>query len=181
MTGDTPETTDSNISFETLVTDIKHKLENADAEALKSILKIGLTIESTGMSIEDCALLARISPERLSALSAQIPEIPLYFKLKRAQYKEKLLKVLNVQATENKDVKIAMYLLGANFSEEYDPSTKKAVAKKNGKTAETDLEKLMERVRKAAPNSPVTTVDNTNDDDAPITDLYDIQHLISKN
>lgn len=179
MKKDTPS--EPSVSFETLATDIKRKLET-DPEALRSVLKIGLTIESTGMSIDDCALLARISPERLSALSMSVPEIPIFFKLKRARYKEKLLKVLNDQATENKDVKIAMYLLEANFSEEYDPATKKEITKKKSKTSETDLEKLMERVRKASPSSPVADVpDQVDDDELSVTDSYDLAHLIKSN
>jgi hypothetical protein len=123
--------------------------------ALTSVQKIALSIESTGMSLEDCTLLARMTSQELAALSDEIPEIPIYFRLKRVQYKEALLKVLHAQATELKDVKIAMYLLETNFSEEYDPATKKAVAKRRSEDDGSDLQKLMKLVRTSAPNSPV--------------------------
>lgn len=121
----------------------------------EAVKKIALTIESTGMSLEDCTLLARLTSQELAALSDEIPEIPLYFRLKRIQYKEALLKVLHAQATEVKDVKIAMYLLESNFSEEYDPAVKKAVAKRRSEEDGSDLQKLMKLVRSSAPNSPV--------------------------
>ena len=63
--------------------------------------------------------------------------------------------MLNAQATEVKDVKIAMYLLESNFSEEYDPATKKEAAKRRTKDDGSDLQKLMKLVRTSAPNSPV--------------------------
>ena len=137
-----------------LISTIKNKLADRP-DALSAVQKIGINIEKTGMSLEDCALLARMTSQELTALSDEVPEVPLYFRLKRAQYKSKLLEVLNAQATEVKDVKIAMYLLESNFSEEYDPATKKEAAKRRTKDDGSDLQKLMKLVRTSAPNSPV--------------------------
>jgi hypothetical protein len=173
---DTP--TSPLIEYETLATYIATKLKH-DPKALESIGRIAATIASTGMSIEDASLLAKISPHRLSTLSAEHPEIPLYFKLKRAEYKEKLLKVLNTQATENQDVKIAMFLLATNFTDEYDPATKKDAAKKKAKSDDSDMEKLMERVRKFAPASPVSEkVPDIDEDETPEYSLSDLEGLI---
>lgn len=147
---------------------------------LSGIQKIALTIEKSGMSLEDCTLLARMTSQELADLSAEVPEIPLYFRLKRVQYKEKLLEVLHVQATTNKDVKIAMYLLEANFSDEYDPATKKAVAKSKSKDGDSgDLQKLMHMVRTTAPNSPVVEANTISPDELQSTKSdFDISHLV---
>lgn len=148
--------------------------------ALKAIQKIALSIENTGMSLEDCTLLARMSQKELADLSDEIPEIPLYFRLKRIQYKEALLKVLHAQATDAKDVKIAMYLLESNFSEEYDPATKKEVAKRRSKDDGSDLQKLMKLVRTSAPNSPVVEANTLGLEDVAVarTDYDDISKLV---
>lgn len=160
-----------------IVTTIKQKLESRP-EILLAVQKIGKTIEKTGMSIEDCSLLARMTSQELSALSAEIPEVPLYFRLKRVQYKEKLLEVLHAQATEMKDVKIAMYLLEANFSDEFVPANKKAAAKTRSAEEGTDLERLMAKVRNSAPNSPVVEEHDTEVENASKTLLIENSGLV---
>ena len=161
-----------------LITTITKKLATRPV-MFEAVKKIALTIESTGMSLEDCALLARMTAQELAALSDEIPEIPLYFRLKRVQYKEALLKVLHAQATEVKDVKIAMYLLETNFSEEYDPATKKEAAKRRTKDDGSDLQKLMKLVRTSAPNSPVVESMTIMEDVAKSrTDYDDISKLV---
>lgn len=146
---------------------------------LDGVMKIAMTIEKSGMSLEDCTLLARMSPQELSDLSAEIPEIPLYFRLKRVQYKEKLIEVLHAQATENKDVKIAMYLLESNFSDEYSAVGKKEMAKAKAKENGSDLEKLLQKVREAAPNSPVIEANTQAKNDVGASrEVLDLQHLV---
>jgi DNA-binding protein YbaB len=142
-------------------------------------MTVAETIEATGMSLDDCLLLARISPDKYTSLSEDVPEIPLYFKLKRIKYKEKLLKVLNTQAAEHGDVKIAMYLLEANFTEEYNAGAKKDAMKKSAKTAETDMEQLMDRVRKASlmPIDEANTVSDIQIEAEKAT--YELSHLVS--
>jgi hypothetical protein len=93
--------------------------------------------------------------------------------LKRVQYKEALLKVLHAQATEVKDVKIAMYLLEANFSEEYDPATKKAVAKKRSGDEGSDLQRLMKLIRTSAPNSPVVEANTLSEGPVKVESGFD--------
>jgi hypothetical protein len=137
-----------------LISVITEKLKDRKFD-LEAVIKIAQTIEKSGMSLSDCALLARMSPEELDLLQTEIPEVQLYLRLKRVQYKEKLLEVLHTQATTNKDVKIAMYLLEANFSEEYDPAAKRAIAKKKPAEDDSVLAQLVNRVRTSAPNSPV--------------------------
>lgn len=96
---------------------------------LLEVKEIGLAIGSVGLSLEDACLRSRVNREDLDNLMIHIPEIATYLKLKKVEYKYKLLQTVTKQATENGDVKIAMWLLEKHYADEYDSSTRKDLAK----------------------------------------------------
>jgi hypothetical protein len=143
-----------------LLTTIEEKL-NKQPDVLSAVKEIALNIKTTGMSISDSALLSRLTDEEIDELELSVPEVSTLFRLRRLEHKQSLLKTLYTQATVNNDIKITQYLLEKNFSEEFDPSVKRELAKK--KPIETDdniLDQLKDLVRSSAPPSPVSHTSN---------------------
>ena len=124
------------------------------------------TIETTGLSETEAAMLARLSTIELEELYKEIPEIREFLKLKRLEHKKSLLKVLFDHATINKDIKISQYLLEKNFSEDFDSSIKKETLKhKKPEEANDVLQQLFSLVQSTAPNSPVTEAPKITEDE----------------
>lgn len=164
-----------------LVSNIKETLKDKPA-SLRAVQLIGLNIQKTGMPINESALLARLSESDLADLTAICPTITTYFELKRLQYKRELLRVVNDQATINKDIKIAQYLLEKNFADEYDSSIKRDKEKNKPKLEDSDdvMLKLVSFVRDSALSSPIDEA-NTNkivDEDAPTDAVLELAHLV---
>jgi hypothetical protein len=137
-----------------LVATIKESLQDQPF-FLKAVKLIGQNIQKTGMPVPESALLARLSESDLADLLARCPQVSTYFEIKRLQYKRDLLRVVNDQATINKDIKMAQYLLEKNFSDEFDSSIKREKEKTKAPKVEDPMEKLMEHLRSEAPASPV--------------------------
>lgn len=166
--------------IEGLILTIK-KLLGADSREYACVAKIAMTLEQTGMSFEDSALLARVSAKELASWITTYPEIDLYFRFKRTQYKEKLLRILNTYVEQNKDPKIASYLLEKTFSEEYDPGVKREAEKKKAKNPNSDLEKIISFVRSKAPDSPVIEANTVGEDlvSKAGDSVLELSHLVS--
>lgn len=162
-----------------LVATIKEFFKD-DPQSLRAIQLIGLNIKKTGMPINESALLARLSDSDLSALVERCPMVKTYFELQRLKYKRELLKVINDNATINKDIKLAQYLLEKNFSDEFDSSVKRE--KEKNKVAKTDdpMEALMAHLQSEAPQSPVDTEANLppvkNEDKDAVMELSHLVH-----
>lgn len=145
-----------------LVSTIKDTFQD-DPRSLRAIQSIGLNVRETGMPVSESALLARLSEPELAALVEKCPLLTTYFELQRLKYKRALLKVINDNATINKDIKLAQYLLEKNFSEEFDSSLKREREKNKPKVEDSDdvMSKLVSFVRDSALASPVNE-GNTN-------------------
>jgi hypothetical protein len=161
-----------------LVSKIKENLKDHPFY-LRAVQHIGLNIKKTGMPVPESALLARLSESDLAEVVQICPEVSVYFEIKRLQYKRELLRVVNDQATINKDIKMAQYLLEKNFSDEFDSSIKREKEKTKAPKVEDPMEKLMEHLRSEAPASPVDESvhkkpDNTEEQDA----VLELAHLV---
>lgn len=116
---------------------IQSRIEESLAETpelLKRVQETAKNIIETGMSIEECALLAKISPVELEKLYELSPEVEQYFELKRLDYKAALLRAIN----KDKSTKNALTLMERNFPNEFDPTVSRFRAKME---AEKDRDK----------------------------------------
>ena len=156
--------------LERLLTVIEEKLANYP-DRLRAIKEIALNIKTTGMSTSDSALLSRVTDDELAEWEVTIPEIAVLFRLRRLEHKQSLLRTLYTQATVNNDVKITQYLLEKNFSDEFDSSVKREIAKKKpSESNENVLEELKDFVRSSAPQSPVSETSNHTADELKVSD-----------
>jgi hypothetical protein len=131
------------------------------------------------MPVPESALLARLSESDLAELVSICPTITTYFELKRLQYKRALLLVVNDQATINKDIKMAQYLLEKNFSDEFDSSIKRDKEKNKAPKVDDPMEALMAHLQSESPQSPVDesvhlAPPKTEEDDA----VMELAHLV---
>ncbi len=123
-------------SLKNILEVIERKVSDSE---LKAVKEIGLAVGSVGMSLTDSCFRARVTKDELDDLMTKVPEIRTYFHLKQVEYKYNLLKVVTTHANENKDVKIAMWLLEKQYGEEYDSSLKKDIAKMNRQNPGDDV------------------------------------------
>lgn len=142
---------------------------------IKIIKAIGHTISSTGLPLEEACLLARISKFELEEWSKWVPEIKTYVRLKQVEYKFSLLKIINNQAKENADVKMATWLLEKNFAEEFDTSYKRELAKLNQTQEDDVLDVVMAFVRKN--QSKTVPIDPANGEPLVVHDVQEEKSL----
>lgn len=153
----------------------------ADDKALaSSIKKIGRTIQDIGVSVEDACLMTDLDFDLLEHKMKELPIIGRYFNIKRIQYKNSLLNILHNHARNANDHKLALQLLSLGFSDEYDASVKKEKAKHSREDSQDTLQKLMNRIRKQAPNSPVDEKLNINEKQKESDkEIHELSHLIN--
>ena len=146
---------------------------------LKIIKNIGHAI-SVGLGIEDAIIRAMITKDELDNLMLYVPEIKDYFRIEQVEYKYKLMSVVSKQAVENADVKIASWLLEKQFSEEFDTSLKKEMAKQNRDTEGDMIEMALAFVRRSSANStPINPVVG----EAKLHEqvkIYEIENIVKK-
>lgn len=140
-------------SLANLLTVIEKKLTN---KQLSAIQEIGLAIGNVGLSLDDACLRSRVTKEELDNWIIYCPEIKTYLRIKQVEYKHKLLDVVTRQATENGDVKIAMWLLEKHYAEEYDSSMKKDIAKMNRENTDDVVEMAFAFVRRSNAAMPIS-------------------------
>ena len=138
---------DSAPSLANVFTTLESKLSPKQLNAVKEICH---AIGEVGLSLDDASLRARISREELDTLTLHVPEIKTAIRLKQVEYKYKLLQVVTRQATESGDVKMAMWLLEKQFSEDFDSSVKSKLAQMGNNTGDDILEMAFSVVRKAS-------------------------------
>lgn len=122
---------------------------------LAAIQEIGKSIGGTGLSLDDACLRSRVTKEELDNWILYCPEIKTYLRIKQVEYKYKLLDVVTKQATENGDVKIAMWLLEKHYGDEYDSSLKKDLAKMNRENTDDVVEMAFAFVRRSNASMPI--------------------------
>ena len=133
-------------SLSNLLSVIEQKLT---PKQLSAVQEIGLAIGKVGLTLDDACLRSRVTKEELDNWMLYCPEVKTYLRIKQVEYKYKLLDVVTKQATDNADVKIAMWLLEKNFAEEYDSSLKKDIAKMNRESSEDVVEMAFAFVRRS--------------------------------
>lgn len=139
---------------------------------LSDIQEIGLAIGSVGLSLEDACLRSRVSKEELDNLIIYVPEIATYLRLKKVEYKYKLLSTVTKHATDNGDVKIAMWLLEKNYADEYDSSVKKDLARMDRQNQGDVVEMAFAFIRRQNSNSmPVNEASGKAEDRSAIKGL----------
>lgn len=159
-------------SLSNLLTVIEKKLT---PHQLKSVQEIGLAIGTVGLSLDDACLRSRVTKEELENWMVYCPELRTYLNLKQVEYKYKLLDVVTKHATEQGDVKIAMWLLEKHYGNEYDSSLKKDLAKMNHNSGDDVVEMAFAFVRRASSNTmPVNLLAGEKEEREGIK-IYDLE------
>lgn len=107
---------------------IKSRIEEFFKETpaiMNRIKETAKNIVDTGLPIDECALLAKISPVELEQIYELCPDVEQYFELKRLDYKASLLRAIN----KDKSTKNALTLMERTFPNEYDPTVSRFRAK----------------------------------------------------
>lgn len=153
--------------------------EKLDEVQLRVVKEIGMNIATTGMSIKDCCLLARITTKMLDDWIKKVPELQIYIDIQRTEYKRKLLKVLTDHAVDAKDVKVAISLLETSFPAEYNTAIQREAYKNQRphEHQEQSLQAALNFVRQNAKSAPIA--DKTKDTfDRPISKKDTINDIL---
>lgn len=147
---------------------------------LKAIKEIGTAIGNVGLSLDDACLRSLITKEELDNLILYVPEVKDFLRLQQVEYKHKLLNIISNQAVQNGDVKMAMWLLEKQFSEEYDSSIKKDI-QRQGRGEDGDImEMALTFVRRDNANSVPINDQAGNGRAHEIVKIYEIDEVIKK-
>jgi len=115
---------------------------------LKAIKSIGHSI-GVGLSLDDAILRSMLPKEELDNMILYVPVIKDYFRLQQVEYKYKLLNIVSSQAVEKADSKVASWLLEKQFSEEFDTSLKKEIAKHDRGSEEDAFDMAIAFIRRS--------------------------------
>ena len=115
-----------NIASVNLIELIEKKATEAQLRYIKEITKI----MHEGTMLKDALILCRLNQAIWDKWLEDIPEIDQLIVIQRLEYKQKLMRVLNKQAIENQDFKLALQLLVSAFPQEFNPAIQKEQAKK---------------------------------------------------
>lgn len=159
-------------SLANLLTVIEKKLT---PHQLKSVQEIGLAIGTVGLSLDDACLRSRVTKEELDNWMVYCPELRTYLNLKQVEYKYKLLDVVTRHATEQGDVKIAMWLLEKHYGNEYDSSLKKDLAKMNRNDGDDVVEMAFAFVRRQSTNTMPVHLHAGEKEDRDGVKIYDLE------
>lgn len=119
----------------------------------KLVKAIGFAIGATGISIPDACIRSKVPVADMRVLMEQIPEVAEYFQLKQIEYKYQLLKIITNKATQEGDVKLAMWLLEKQYANEFDSSVKKDIEKMKRGNDEDVVEMAILTIRRNNANS----------------------------
>ena len=159
-------------SLANLLTVIEQKIT---PHQLKAVQEIGLAIGTVGLSLDDACLRSRVLKEELDNWMVYCPELRTYLNLKQVEYKYKLLDIVTKHATEQGDVKIAIWLLEKHYGSEYDSSLKKDLAKMNHNTGDDVVEMAFAFVRRQSTNTmPVNLLAGDREEREGIK-IYDLE------
>jgi len=165
--------------IETKLTGLIETLERRlSPRELRQVQEIGHSIGRVGVTLRDACLLARVEKPILDEMVGRIPDVQVYFDLKRTEYKYKLMEIVSDQALSNKDVKTAAQLLELQFAEEFNPSVKKEMAKLNRNAEEDVMEMAILLVRRGAaqsvPINPQAGDPQADEDDTKFKEVREI-------
>lgn len=146
---------------------------------LEIVKKIGFSIQNTGITLVDACILARIEKDEIDEWTEYCPAIKTYFLLKRMEYKYKLLEIVNAQAKEQKDVKMAMWLLEQHFAEDYDSSVKKEMEKYRRSGEEDVMEMAIAFIRKTGSHATPVNTDQQKHADATPTQFTELKEILT--
>lgn len=114
------------------LTNIKKYLDdNLSPRQLEAVKDMAYKIGKVGMSMQEACLLARVTKDEFTMWCEIHPLIADFFKIQALEYKFSLMEITSAQARENKDIKLATWLLEKQFAEDYDNTVKKEQMKFN--------------------------------------------------
>lgn len=176
-----PSTLDSEPSDASIYNIIEILEGKLDDRQIKAIKKIGHTIITTGLPLDEALLLARVGREEFEDWCRYLPEIKTYIKLKQTEYKFELLKVINGKIKDSGDTKLATWILEKNFSEDYDSSFKREMVKMNQNREDDVLDVVMAFVRRSNSKSVPVNPENGNAKEAVKTgdNVYSVEDILS--
>ena len=154
-----------NIASVNLIELIEGKATEAQLRSIKEITKI----MHEGTMLKDALILCRLNQAIWDKWLEDIPEIDQLIVIQRLEYKQKLMRVLNNQAIEKHDFKLALQLLVSAFPQEFNPAIQKEQAKKSPiDPEENSMQQLFQMIQsstneligKEAENKSVTTDKN---------------------
>lgn len=125
---------------------------------LRIIQEVAKTVNE-GMTLTDSLALSRITQAFWDELTEAIPEISQFIHIQRLEYKQKLMRVLNTQATQNQDFKLALQLLMSAFPSEFNPAIQKENEKKKpSNPEENSLVQIFQHIQSSY-ESPINISD----------------------
>lgn len=119
---DTPKMPNEEIVFNDSIADSIENFDEAlqagfSAEQHKKLRTLGAFIMQ-GLSFDESCILARIAPEKMTALATANPDIAAFIKFKQTAYKAHLLKTISGRAKDG-DAKMSGWLLERQFASEF--------------------------------------------------------------
>lgn len=163
------------VGLANLTDTLEKRLTPKQCEIVK---QMGYSIGVVGVSLNDACLLARLSKDELDGWIEAVPELTTYFRLKQTEYKYSLLKIINAQASENKDVKIATWLLEKHFAEDYDSSVKKEMEKMKRNGTEDVMAIAVALVRKSNSHTVPVNVEQQETAVAEVIKYRDVEEIL---
>jgi hypothetical protein len=131
---------------------------------LRVIQEVAKTVNE-GMSIQDSLALSRITQAIWDKWNEDIPEIAQFIHIQRLEYKQKLMRVLNTQATQNQDFKLALQLLVAAFPAEFNPAIQKENEKKKpANPDDNSMQQIFQTIQSSYESPIKPTENNVNSD-----------------
>jgi hypothetical protein len=97
----------------------KQMVKKLDSNTLMAMKKLAYYVATVGLSFEESCELVRYEPEEVNTLIQSHPYIGRYLRLKEIEFKKDLLKILSLQAKDNKNEKWAEWMLRSRFPEEF--------------------------------------------------------------
>jgi len=100
---------------------------------ISAMKRLGYYLATIGLPIEEACELVRITPEELKALLEKHPYVRKYLRVKEIELKKDLLKILALQAKQNKNEKWAEWMLASKYPQEFGSGKKKQVEDEGAK------------------------------------------------
>jgi len=127
----------------------KQMLKSLPAQTLLAMKKLAYYIATVGLSFEDSCELIRYEPEEVRELIKTKPAIGRYLRLKEIELKKDLLKIISLQAKEQKNDKWAEWVLRSRYPEEFGTSKQKNTGNENDDVMKS-LTAMMQTIRRDA-------------------------------
>jgi len=127
----------------------KQMLKSLPAQTLLAMKKLAYYIATVGLSFEDSCELIRYEPEEVRELIKTKPAIGRYLRLKEIELKKDLLKIISLQAKEQKNDKWAEWVLRSRYPEEFGTSKQKNTVNENDDVMKS-LTAMMQTIRRDA-------------------------------